>query len=117
MLELVGGAPARAGGETTSPYLRTRRGRGRGGVRAHPHIGPSRCATKPNREPTLSPSKLNGGADAFIDLTGHENDRRRSVVDLRSLARWRRRLGRRRFAMFTGGLVDAEDAFADFDDY
>ena len=29
-----------------------------------------------------------------------------------------RRLGRRRFAMFTGGLVDADDdAFADFDDY
>ena len=27
-----------------------------------------------------------------------------------------RRLGRR-FAMYTGGLVDAEDAFADFDDY
>ena len=29
-----------------------------------------------------------------------------------------RRLGRRRFAMFTGGLIDADDdAFADFDDY
>ena len=27
-----------------------------------------------------------------------------------------RRLGRR-FVMYTGGLVDAEDAFADFDDY
>ena len=35
--------------------------------------------------------KLNGGADAFIDLTGHENDRRRSVVDLRSPEKKKRR--------------------------
>ena len=46
-----------------------------------------------------------GDADAFIDLTGPENDRRRSVVDLRSPEKKKRRPAPATRLQLRGGAV------------